>query len=127
MHISVILCIFLIAHCSLPNFFVTLLQMLLHVNYVASPSAVDTLPCVHVQCLQAFGYACPSIAQQDYAHVDRHCTCSTCTWFQDANKGKQAKKHNKPTCMALWPDFYADLLDIFQKELCLAKHLTILQ
>jgi len=54
-HISEILCVFLIAHCSLSNFSVTLLQMLLPVNHVASPSSVDTLPCVHVQCLQAYG------------------------------------------------------------------------
>jgi hypothetical protein len=54
-HISVILCIFLIAHCSFPNLLVNLLQMLLPVKHVASPGAVDTLPCVHVQRLQAFG------------------------------------------------------------------------
>ena len=62
MHIGVILCNCLIAHCSLSNFIVTLLQMLLPVDYVASPDAVNALPCVHVQCLPAFGQLCPSIA-----------------------------------------------------------------
>ena len=38
MYISVVLCIVVIAHSSLSNFFVTLLQMLLPVNHVASPS-----------------------------------------------------------------------------------------
>ena len=60
MYISVVLCI---AHFSLSIFFVTLLQMLLPVTMLPLlASAVDTLPYVHVQCLQIFGQACPGIA-----------------------------------------------------------------
>lgn len=59
MYISVLLCTCLIANVRLSNVFVTLLQMLLPVH-VASLSAIDTLPCVHIQCLQSL--ACPCIA-----------------------------------------------------------------
>jgi hypothetical protein len=62
LHISVIFCIPVMADCSLSDFFLILQQMLLSVNCIASPGAVTALPSVHVQCVQAFGEACSSIA-----------------------------------------------------------------
>ena len=68
LHICVICCICLIADCILSNFFLILLQMLLSVNCTASAGAVTALPSVtphieaDVQCLQALGEACSSIA-----------------------------------------------------------------
>ena len=38
------------------------MHMLLPANHVASPGAVNTLPCVHVHCLEVLREACPSIA-----------------------------------------------------------------
>ena len=43
-HIGVVLCILLIAHCGICNFLVALMQVLLLVNHVPSPSAVHALP-----------------------------------------------------------------------------------
>ena len=64
LHISVMCWLCLVADCSLSTFFLILLQMLLSMSYVVqhSPSAVTALTSVHVQCLQAFGEVCSSIA-----------------------------------------------------------------
>ena len=62
MQISVVFGILFIAHGRFTYLLQGFLQLQLLVDHFASSCAVYTLACVHIECLQILGEACPSVA-----------------------------------------------------------------
>ena len=82
MHINVILCVFLIAHCGLSHFFVAVLQMVLPVNHVASPTWIAPSSHVGIMVYQHVCYTPSTTSMQPSSASNKLQTCMAEAWQQ---------------------------------------------